>query len=323
MKGPLSDAKAALRRTHLRRLREMASQAPEALREESSRVCALLYEHVCALRSSQAPSSSSLLLCAYLPLYFEVDLQPLLHRLWREPRVEGMPDVNVFLPFVLTPSAGAARSNSSMPASVPLWQQPQETAMARLSSAMLFVETFDPDDLLNSFERRGRYQLMELKDEVLQQSFFNSTDTKCCETATPPRRCIACDDWRTLFPGCEKPAGLVEVQQLSPDKEEPKRVVVVLAPGVLFDRAGGRLGKGGGYYDRFLQHMRETAAESVVAWGIGRETQLLSVDDAQLPLHAHNPLEKGPYDATMDSVVTPSGFVHCMPQKVPASVGLT
>jgi 5-formyltetrahydrofolate cyclo-ligase len=76
---------------------------------------------------------------------------------------------------------------------------------------------------------------------------------------------------------------------------EPGTLDVVLVPGVAFDRQGGRLGFGGGYYDRFLP---TTPALRVAA------TYDECLREA-LPCAAH--------DQRMDWVVTPTEEIHCAP----------
>jgi 5-formyltetrahydrofolate cyclo-ligase len=76
---------------------------------------------------------------------------------------------------------------------------------------------------------------------------------------------------------------------------EPTEIDVVLVPGVAFDRSGGRLGFGGGYYDRFLP--------ATGALRVGISHSLCLADE--LPCDAH--------DARMDWVVTPSEEIFCAP----------
>jgi 5-formyltetrahydrofolate cyclo-ligase len=57
-------------------------------------------------------------------------------------------------------------------------------------------------------------------------------------------------------------------------------IVVVLVPGVLFDRLGGRLGHGAGYYDRLLPRLRA----DVILVGVTTEDRLVE----ELPTDPHD-----------------------------------
>ncbi|MFL7794941.1 MAG: 5-formyltetrahydrofolate cyclo-ligase [Anaerolineae bacterium] len=74
---------------------------------------------------------------------------------------------------------------------------------------------------------------------------------------------------------------------------DPTEIDVVLVPGLAFDRRGGRLGFGGGYYDRFLP---TTPAQRV---GIAFGKCLAD----EIPCGAH--------DQRMDWVATPSQMIKC------------
>jgi 5-formyltetrahydrofolate cyclo-ligase len=78
---------------------------------------------------------------------------------------------------------------------------------------------------------------------------------------------------------------------------------LVALPGLAFDAAGGRLGRGGGYYDTFLERLRAAAAAAGVPppplVALCFREQLLEA----VPMDAH--------DQRCDWVVTPDVTIEC------------
>ena len=69
---------------------------------------------------------------------------------------------------------------------------------------------------------------------------------------------------------------------------------MVLTPLLAFDGAGGRLGQGGGHYDRTLQNLR--AHGPVLVVGLGYAGQEVDA----IPMEAH--------DQRLDAVLTEAGY---------------
>lgn len=72
---------------------------------------------------------------------------------------------------------------------------------------------------------------------------------------------------------------------------------LILVPLLAFDRAGHRLGQGGGHYDRILARYRP---EGAIAAGLAYAEQELKAVPA------------GPLDAPLDWVITPSEAIRCI-----------
>ena len=89
--------------------------------------------------------------------------------------------------------------------------------------------------------------------------------------------------------GPREPGGRIAVN--------PQMVDVVVTPGLAFDRAGNRLGYGGGYYDRYLERMGAVA----VRVGIAFSVQLVD----------HVPSEPG--DQRVDVIVTDQEVLDLRP----------
>ena len=70
------------------------------------------------------------------------------------------------------------------------------------------------------------------------------------------------------------------------DLTDPSEIELVVVPAVAYDRKGKRLGRGKGFYDRFLSHTKATKV------GVGYDFQLVD----ELPVE--------PHDVPMDIVIT-------------------
>ncbi len=85
-------------------------------------------------------------------------------------------------------------------------------------------------------------------------------------------------------PVAEKTAGI-----------DPQDIAAVIVPGSVFDPGGGRLGYGGGYYDKFLAHQAPGAVRIAIAFDL----QVVE----RVPLL--------PHDQPVDILVTESRVVRC------------
>jgi 5-formyltetrahydrofolate cyclo-ligase len=80
-----------------------------------------------------------------------------------------------------------------------------------------------------------------------------------------------------------------------PEVVSAEEVDVVLTPGVAFDRRGGRIGYGGGFYDRFLPRTRPGVPAIAIAFA------LQVVDE----------VPQGGGDRRVDAVVTEDEVIRC------------
>ncbi len=76
---------------------------------------------------------------------------------------------------------------------------------------------------------------------------------------------------------------------------QPDDIPLIVVPGIAFDRQGGRLGFGKGYYDRFLQQVPETT----YAYGLAFAMQIVP----RVPQMAH--------DICVHGIMTEKEFIPC------------
>jgi 5-formyltetrahydrofolate cyclo-ligase len=96
----------------------------------------------------------------------------------------------------------------------------------------------------------------------------------------------------TFVPGDDvAPASFGAMQPVGGRVVQPEQIDVVVTPAVAFDEAGGRVGYGGGFYDRLFRRVRPDAFRV----GLGFDLQVVQED-----------LPQGPFDARLDALVTDS-----------------
>lgn len=97
------------------------------------------------------------------------------------------------------------------------------------------------------------------------------------------------------FPDLDWGSGSFGIPEPKPELPfiAPATLDFLVIPGLAFDRAGCRLGRGKGYYDRLLAGLRG------VSCGVGFDEQLVP----EVPVEAH--------DVKLNTVLTPTHWVEC------------
>ncbi len=93
----------------------------------------------------------------------------------------------------------------------------------------------------------------------------------------------------------EGPFGILQPKAIESRLVKPRLADLILVPGLLFDRAGGRIGWGHGYYDRYLADEGKDA----VSIGVAFDIQVMD----RLPQASH--------DRSVDWLLTESQAVDC------------
>ena len=137
----------------------------------------------------------------------------------------------------------------------------------------------------------------EAPTEPLARRLRAAGRTVCLPRLVPGRpgemEAVPVLDWEALVPGPFQ--GILEPPPEWP-AIDPQRLDAVVVPGLGFDRAGRRLGQGGGYYDRLLARLPRRVFR--VGWAYA-----VQVVDA---------LPADPHDQGVDMVITEDGVLTCV-----------
>lgn len=118
---------------------------------------------------------------------------------------------------------------------------------------------------------------------------------------------------RIFLPRINKEKGELEIREISsidqlkkgpygipePDQDSPLRDIneaeLIIVPGVAFDRRGGRIGYGAGYYDKLLTGLKKEIPVVAIAY----DDQIVE----EIPLE--------PHDKLVDLIITDREVIYC------------
>ncbi len=109
--------------------------------------------------------------------------------------------------------------------------------------------------------------------------------------------CYLVESFEQLIPGA---FSIMEPDPARCHRVKPEKLDVVIVPGSVFDRRGGRFGYGGGFYDRFLSKDAPKAVRIALAFSF-------QVLDNEIPV--------APHDQFMDYIVTEREAIVCHGRK--------
>ncbi|NDI34707.1 5-formyltetrahydrofolate cyclo-ligase [Chengkuizengella sediminis] len=89
--------------------------------------------------------------------------------------------------------------------------------------------------------------------------------------------------------------GILEPKSDTDTCHDISQIEVVIVPGIAFNQSGGRLGFGGGYYDRFFSRYDKLGFKEPFKIAVGYEIQIVEY----VPIEVH--------DYMMDQVITEKG----------------
>lgn len=149
-----------------------------------------------------------------------------------------------------------------------------------------------------------------LPDELATRPLFeaaSSAGRKCLLPrigATDELEFAVTPAWGDLRPGRYGVSEPVEGSAVVPLAE----VDLIVVPGLAFDSSGGRLGRGGGYYDRALRVLPKAGPARASVFGLAHDWQL--IDD----------VPRDGCDQLVDAIVTDRRIVRVRPRGEPATI---